>query len=714
MSRARVDPGLGRVRRGGELEATEEEQAFEGLRRSREGSCEEGTSRVAFVKKAVVNASPRSAGEGNRHGGSQSSLLIDDAVGRARSSVARVEESHIAGEDSMGKDRTVPRRLNMRELKLSSRRWNEEEDSLLIDYVKVPSAWPPLPRSSPPADVHFYPASNKRPGIATGSEAKRFRYETWTPRTMAWVRGVSSSGETVLVPEGQALYAPAFQYVHTDGAYEAWGQERRAQYESSGGTPLSIRNLPPIRTRVPTGVSSPPAAPLRRGLARSVSSPGIDFHDLPYARAPEAGYHPHALSRAASYGALVRAPAAVYETLAHPQAAGYDEALADPSAGGYEAHARAFAGGHDPLARVPSESSIQLFSSAPSDLPEHDMTPRQLWLELRNPPDDPPRQAAAGLDSEADRLAFPGEMDLEDEGTAAEMETGDEGTAEPIEPLQANYQNGVDLVSAHLIDSLSSTYQQYETGLETPLSKERDRLLALESVEAPGPCQSGWETHSLEQAMDVSLTEPPVESLHASNLGSLFPALDAFDVIPSSVKSSQSLPLAVQSPVFGSFDGKPGVSGVNTLPSIPLGEETTPQISGPLKTRAETEEANREGGRRNSSSLSSEGPSETGLAGTFHDILLEGLEEESERKEGVMDETVQDVTLQFEGSSAHVTSPAAHNPALELPVFCDFFKEDLPSIAGLDELETWRDSPFEKPAVKCASDGSCGSSAPVL
>lgn len=379
-----------------------------------------------------------------------------------------------------------------------------------------------------------------------------------------------------------------------------------------------------------------------------MSSPDIDFQALPYARAPEAGYHPHALARAASFDALARAPAAAYEAFAHAPTAGYDDVIAAASAGDYEARVRAYAPGRDALARAPSGSSVQLFSP---DLPE-DMTPGEVWLEPQNLADEPPHEATAAFKTIADGSAFPG---------AAEMEMGDEGAAELNEQLQVDHQNGVDLVSAHLIDTLSSTYQQYEAGMETPLSRERDRLLALESVQAPGPYHARWETDSLEQGMDAGLAEPPVEPLHASNLGSLFPALDAFDDIPSSVKSSQSLPLAVQDPVFGAFDGTLGDSGVNALQVVPMVGEPVPQTAGAGNNRAETEEgAVLEGGRRNSSSMNSEDPPETGLAGSFHDVLLEGLEEESKRKEAVADETVQEMTIQFDGEKEYRKITTSH------------------------------------------------------
>lgn len=141
MSGRRAEEGLQRGTGGKEMEVADEDQMVEGLRRAREGSCDEGASSVA-VRNAVVSASPRFEGGEDRHVASRSSLLVNNDCQQrkgveARSDKADFEEGHIATEDSLGNEGLTRRRLNMRELKLSSRRWNDDEDRILIDYVKV-------------------------------------------------------------------------------------------------------------------------------------------------------------------------------------------------------------------------------------------------------------------------------------------------------------------------------------------------------------------------------------------------------------------------------------------------------------------------------------------------------------------------------------------------------------------------------------------------
>jgi hypothetical protein len=216
--------------------------------------------------------------------------------------------------------------------------------------------------------------------------------------------------------------------------------------------------------------------------------------------------------------------------------------------------------------------------------------------------------------------------------------------------------NGVDLVSAQLIDCLSANLEQ-ERGGESPLSRERDRLLALESVHSPEFHESRWDPFSPVDPTgprstfpELPLAAPNPSNLESSsNLGSLCLALDPFDDIPSSVKSSQTHPFALESPVFGALDEQLGDFGV-----CPSGMNTNERESGDapcaffypsdLAACPTREEPN--GGIL----TGSDGPSSAGLAGLLHTQSPGGLEEHSGNvREDVEDVTVQDMTLEFEG-----------------------------------------------------------------
>jgi hypothetical protein len=219
-----------------------------------------------------------------------------------------------------------------------------------------------------------------------------------------------------------------------------------------------------------------------------------------------------------------------------------------------------------------------------------------------------------------------------------------------------NALNGVDLVSAQLLDCLSANLE-HERGEESPLSRERDRLLALESVHSAEFHESRWDPLSLDSAgarpglpESPYLAAPNPSNLEgSSNLESLCLALDPFDDIPSSVKSSQTHPFALESPVFGALDEQLG-----DLSVCPSGANATERESGDgsfaffypsdLAACPTREEPN------GVIFTVSDGPSSAGLAGLLHTESPGALEEHSGIvKEDVEDVTVQDMTLEFEG-----------------------------------------------------------------